>query len=175
MLRNTGLRAATSVSLNRRALVVRASETPVDQPAAAAPQQEVVVEKVAVPAATATPVAMTTDNKTVTFTDAMAFANPVGPETINGRLAMLGVFAAIGAELSTGQGFIEQFQGAAPIVIATMATIAGASLVPILKGADPTAAFGPLTHTAEMANGRAAMLGLAALIIIELTKGSALF
>jgi hypothetical protein len=105
----------------------------------------------------------------------MAFSNPVGPETINGRLAMLGVFAAIGAELSTGQDFITQFQGATPIVLSTMALIAGASLVPLLKGADPTAAFGPLTHTAEMANGRAAMLGLAALIIIELTKGSALF
>jgi hypothetical protein len=107
--------------------------------------------------------------------DAMAFSNPVGPETINGRLAMLGVLAAIGAELATGQDFITQFQGATPIVLATWAVIAGASLVPILKGADPTAAFGPLTHTAEMANGRAAMLGLAALIIIELTKGSALF
>jgi hypothetical protein len=68
MLRNTGLRAATSTSLNRRALVVRASETPVEQPAAAAPQQEVVVDKVAVAAPTATPVAVTTDNKTVTFT-----------------------------------------------------------------------------------------------------------
>jgi hypothetical protein len=105
----------------------------------------------------------------------MAFSNPVGPETINGRLAMLGVFAAIGAELATGQDFITQFQGATPIVLATWVLIAGASLVPVLKGADPTAAFGPLTHTAEMANGRAAMLGLAALIIIELTKGSALF
>eukprot|EP00882_Tetradesmus_deserticola_P008018 GHRQ01008446.1.p2 GENE.GHRQ01008446.1~~GHRQ01008446.1.p2 ORF type:complete len:106 (+),score=39.03 GHRQ01008446.1:453-770(+) len=105
----------------------------------------------------------------------MAFSNPVGPETINGRLAMLGVFAAIGAELATGQDFITQFQGAAPVVLTTWAVIAAASLVPVLKGADPTTAFGPLTHTAEMANGRAAMLGLAALIIIELTKGSALF
>jgi hypothetical protein len=45
----------------------------------------------------------------------------------------------------------------------------------VMKGADPTAAFGPLTNTAEMANGRAAMLGLAALLIIELTKNGALF
>lgn len=42
-------------------------------------------------------------------------------------------------------------------------------------GADPTQAFGPLTQKAEMANGRAAMLGIAGLLIIELTKGSALF
>jgi hypothetical protein len=69
MLRNTGLRAATSTGLNRRALVVRASETPVEQPAAAAPQQEVVVDKVSVAAApAAVPVAQTTNNKTVTFT-----------------------------------------------------------------------------------------------------------
>jgi predicted lipid-binding transport protein (Tim44 family) len=69
MLRNTGLRAATSTSLNRRALVVRASETPVEQPAAAAPQPEqpeVVVNNVSVAAPTAAPVAAAP--KAVTFT-----------------------------------------------------------------------------------------------------------
>lgn len=66
--------------------------------------------------------------------DAMAFANPVGPETINGRLAMIGVLAAIGAELSTGKSFFTQFESATPIVLATWAIIALASLVPIMKG-----------------------------------------
>lgn len=66
--------------------------------------------------------------------DAMAFANPVGPETINGRLAMVGVLAAIGAELSTGQSFFTQFESATPVVLATWAIIALASLVPIMKG-----------------------------------------
>lgn len=96
-------------------------------------------------------------------------------ETINGRLSMLGLLAAVGAELSTGESALTQFQDATPIVLATWALISVASLVPLLRGADPTAAFGPLTHTAEMANGRAAMLGVAGLLVIELTKGSALF
>lgn len=64
----------------------------------------------------------------------MAFANPVGPETINGRLAMLGLFAAVGAELSTGESFFTQFQSATPVVLATWAIVALASLVPIMRG-----------------------------------------
>jgi hypothetical protein len=66
MLRNTGLRAATSTSLNRRAFVVRASETPVEQPAAPVPQGEVIVNKVSVATPTAAPVAAAP--KAVTFT-----------------------------------------------------------------------------------------------------------
>ena len=68
------------------------------------------------------------------FAEAMAFANPVGPETINGRLAMVGVLAAIGAELSTGESFFTQFEAATPVVLATWAIIALASLVPVMKG-----------------------------------------
>jgi hypothetical protein len=88
---------------------------------------------------------------------------------------MIGVLAAIGAEVATGESFFTQFSEATPVVLATWALISVASLIPVMKGADPTAAFGPLTHTAEMANGRAAMLGLAGLLIIELTKNGALF
>ena len=104
----------------------------------------------------------------------MSFAGP-GPETINGRLAMLGVFAAIGAELSTGESIFTQFENATPVVVATMALFSLASLVPILKGSSQEEAFGPFTPKAERLNGQAAMLGLAALILIELVKGSALF
>jgi hypothetical protein len=104
----------------------------------------------------------------------MAFAGP-GPETINGRLAMLGLFAAIGAELATGQTVFTQFENATPVVLATWAIISLASLVPILKGASQDEAFGPMTPKAERLNGQAAMLGLAALLLIELVKGSALF
>jgi hypothetical protein len=88
---------------------------------------------------------------------------------------MLGLFAAVGAELATGESAITQFQSATPIVLATWALFSVASLVPLLRGADPTAAFGPFTRAAELANGRAAMLGVAGLLIVELTKGSALF
>lgn len=88
---------------------------------------------------------------------------------------MLGLFAAVGAELATGQSALTQFENNTPIVLATWALIAVASFIPMLKGADPTAAFGPFTRAAEVANGRAAMIGIAGLLIVELTKGSALF
>lgn len=88
---------------------------------------------------------------------------------------MLGVLAAIGAELSTGQSVLTQFNSATAVVLTTWAIFAVASLVPILKGADMTEAFGPFNRTAEMLNGRVAMLGLAALLTIEWIKGSALF
>lgn len=94
---------------------------------------------------------------------------------MNGRLAMLGLFAAIGGELATGESVFTQFSNFTPVVLATWAVIAAASVIPLVKGADPTAAFGPLTQRAEMANGRAAMIGAAALVILEATKGSALF
>jgi hypothetical protein len=105
----------------------------------------------------------------------MSFANPTGPETINGRLAMIGVLAAVGAELSTGESFVTQFENFIPIVLGTWLLISVASLVPLLKGADPKAAMGPFTTQAERINGWGAMLGLSALIIIEAVKGSALF
>lgn len=150
-----------------------------DAPAESAPStSEVSISGVTVQTPTTpptTPVAVAATANGVSFFDAMSFANPVGPETINGRLAMLGVLAAIGAEVATGESFFTQFSEATPVVLATWALISVASLIPVMKGADPTAAFGPLTHTAEMANGRAAMLGLAALLIIELTKNGALF
>jgi hypothetical protein len=105
----------------------------------------------------------------------MSFANPVGPEIFNGRLAMLGVFAAVGAELATGESFVTQFESATPIVLGTWLLFTVASLVPLLKGADTKASFGPFTPAAERYNGWAAMVGIAALIIIEGVKGSALF
>jgi len=71
--------------------------------------------------------------------------------------------------------FFTQFSEATPVVLATWGIISVASLVPVMKGSIPHCSIWPLTHTAEMANGRAAMLGLAALLIIELTKNGALF
>eukprot|EP00775_Hariotina_reticulata_P011458 gene11458-11604_t len=177
LLRKSALSKVQLASVSRRALVVRSSN---DSPAESAPStSEASISGVTVSSTPATPpttpVAVAAAANGVSFFDAMSFSNPVGPETINGRLAMLGVLAAIGAEFATGESFFTQFSEATPVVLATMGIISVASLIPVMKGADPTAAFGPLTHTAEMANGRAAMLGLAALLIIELTKESALF
>jgi hypothetical protein len=46
---------------------------------------------------------------------------------------MLGLFAAVGAELSTGQSALTQFENNTPIVLATWALIAVASFIPMLK------------------------------------------
>lgn len=63
----------------------------------------------------------------------MAFSG--APEIINSRLAMLGVLAAVGAELATHESAVEQVNVAPGVVLTTWALIAVASLVPILKGA----------------------------------------
>ncbi|KAL6755301.1 hypothetical protein V8C86DRAFT_1830371 [Haematococcus lacustris] len=111
---------------------------------------------------------------TVSIGDAFAFAGPL-PETVNGRLAMLGFVAAVGAELSSGQPVLAQLASAPGAVIGTMVAFVVASLTPILKGANLSEAFGPLTPSAEKLNGRAAMIGLVALLAIEASQGKSLF
>lgn len=107
----------------------------------------------------------------------MAFK--AAPELINGRLAMLAVVAAIGAELSTGKSVATQFACEPALILAAGGLFAWASLVPLLLKGEAAkkeyAAFGPFTASAEMINGRAAMLGLAALLAIEGVKHTALF
>jgi len=164
-------RVARPSRQSARAFVVRAS-TNEPEPSTSAPVEPNVTTFNSVPIPATVPVP--TGPASVSFGEAMSFAGP-GPETINGRLAMLGLFAAIGAELSTGESIFTQFENATPVVLATMALFSLASLVPILKGSSQEEAFGPFTPKAERLNGQAAMLGLAALILIELIKGSALF
>lgn len=53
--------------------------------------------------------------------------------------------------------------------------IAAASFAPVLRGASADEAFGPLTPRAERFNSEAALLGFAALLILEAAKGSSLF
>jgi hypothetical protein len=87
---------------------------------------------------------------------------------------MLAFVAAVGAELSSGDSVLRQY--AEEPTGANFAAIAfiTASLIPMLKNAK-TEAFGPFTPAAEMLNGRAAMLGFASLLAIEVVSGSALF
>eukprot|EP00892_Ulva_mutabilis_P002427 jgi/Ulvmu1/12185/UM085_0049.1 len=105
-------------------------------------------------------------------TDVMAFSGPA-PEIVNGRLAMLGMVAAIGSEVAAGKSVAEQFAIAPTAVVATAAVLIVASLIPLFKGADDGKSIGPFTPGAELTNSRAAMIGFAALLILEATHGGA--
>ena len=118
------------------------------------------------------------------FFGVMGFAGPA-PEVVNGRAAMLGVLAAIGGELTTGKTVVGQLMagGAAPMGAIFMA-VALASFAPMITGSSANAAFnkekeakalGPFTAQAEMLNGRAAMMGFAALLALEATSGMPFF
>lgn len=106
----------------------------------------------------------------------MAFSGPA-PELINARLAMLAFVAALGAELATGEPVVQQFKDQPVLVVAAAALFAWASLVPILlgKSGDYDKGVGPFSKRAEMLNGRAAMIGVAALLAVEGVKHTALF
>ena len=118
---------------------------------------------------------------------------------INGRLAMLGFLTAVVQEIATGHSFAEQFGENFGIFAEQVQLWAFASLAPAFSSnegytADPFTMEasrtwrevfkgGPWTPEArkiftpevEQLNGRAAMVGVAALILVEAVKGSALF
>lgn len=102
--------------------------------------------------------------------EAMSFSGPA-PEIINGRLAMLGFAAAVGAELFSGKPLATQFSQTPGPVIAISIVFACASLIPMIRGANLKEESGPFTKMAELWNGRAAMLGFAALLFTEAVKG----
>eukprot|EP01025_Chloroclados_australasicus_P041178 TRINITY_DN4344_c0_g2_i2.p1 TRINITY_DN4344_c0_g2~~TRINITY_DN4344_c0_g2_i2.p1 ORF type:complete len:295 (+),score=52.76 TRINITY_DN4344_c0_g2_i2:113-997(+) len=110
-------------------------------------------------------------DKQLSVHDAMSFNGPA-PERINGRLAMLGIVSALAAEIASNQSIGAQIS-AVPIPIAfTFLTFMAASLIPLVKGVDEEEeTIGPFTPSAEILNGRLAMVGMAALIFIEANKG----
>eukprot|EP00873_Tetraselmis_striata_P033311 jgi/Tetstr1/453575/TSEL_040543.t1 len=111
----------------------------------------------------------------VSADEAMAFSGP-GPEIINGRLAMLGFTAALGAELSTHVPVSEQLSMAPVPIFMSFLLLSSASLIPLGTVGRKPVKFGPFNPTAELINGRAAMLGFAVLLGLEAAKGgSALF
>ncbi|KAL6778190.1 ELIP2 [Auxenochlorella protothecoides x Auxenochlorella symbiontica] len=105
--------------------------------------------------------------------EAMRFDGPA-PERINGRLAMLAVITGVLEELRSGHGIIWQAQHPNPLIAVSFLAIIYASLVPILKGA-VYEDFGIFTVVAEKLNGRAAMIGFASLLALEVVRQGALF
>ncbi|CAM6091618.1 unnamed protein product [Calypogeia fissa] len=102
------------------------------------------------------------------------------PETINGRLAMLGFAWAVLAEKATGLMVMEQLfqpgQTGLVFFIGAVQIFAYASVVPIMNGESTDArSWGPFNARAERWNGRLAMVGFASLIIAEMISQSPLF
>ena len=64
--------------------------------------------------------------------EAQAFDGPA-PETINGRLAMLGVVTCLAAEFTTNVGIMEQTAKAPFSILGTFVIISLASYVPIFR------------------------------------------
>lgn len=127
------------------------------------------------PPSPASPVVASPTPANPTFGDVFAFAGP-GPEVINGRLAMLAFVAAAGAEFATGFTAVQQLREAPALVGVTFVVFIIASLIPIFRGISPASkSNGPWTPTAELLNGRAAMLGFVALLATEWAKGAAVF
>lgn len=114
----------------------------------------------------------------IAFPDAFRFKG-AAPEVINSRLAMLGFVAAIGAEVATHKGLLQQFSIAPLSIAATFMVFSVASLIPISKGIPRTGAkeWGGIpifTSDAELVNGRVAMLGIVGLIIADKLAGGSL-
>jgi len=94
------------------------------------------------------------------------------PETVNGRLAMVGIAWAFFAEIKTGLTVFEQlfYPGQPGLVyfLGAVQLLTYASLVPILNGESTDArSFGPFTAKAERWNGRLAMVGFFSLLVTE--------
>lgn len=117
--------------------------------------------------------------KPFSFFNFMSFAG-AGPEVINGRAAMLGIVTAYLVEASTGESVIQQIArhpAASLEFLVVVALVTLGSMVPVYKNLEGSkvAAGSPFQPKSEEINGRAAMIGFAALLITEAIKGSAVF
>ncbi|XP_016479060.1 early light-induced protein, chloroplastic [Nicotiana tabacum] len=124
------------------------------------------------PTPTPTPPVAKTSTK---FGDLFAFSGPA-PERINGRLAMIGFVAALGAEFANGDDIFAQLSsGGFSWFLGTSALLTLASLIPLFQGirAEKKYTSGIMSADAEIWNGRFAMLGLVALAFTEYVKGGA--
>lgn len=105
------------------------------------------------------------------------------PETINGRLAMLGFAAGAGAEIFGAGPILKQAGSVPQPVLIVFALFIAASVIPVIKGEKgeyakslddfqlPKEMF---TKELELVHGRAAMCGLAGLLVLEALFGRAI-
>lgn len=102
--------------------------------------------------------------------DAMRFTGAI-PEVANSRLAMLGVFAAVAAELGSGMNVFQQVETAPVPIALTFLTLFIATAVPVLRG-EPRRGNGFWSADAEIVNGRVAMVGFFCLVVSTFYTGS---
>lgn len=106
------------------------------------------------------------------------------PEIINGRAAMLGFLAGAAAEVLGAGPLMLQLSEAPQPVLVVMALIVAGSIIPVVKGTEGgymqslrdtyTLPEGVFTDDMERLHGRLAMVGVGALVVLELLKGSAI-
>ena len=94
------------------------------------------------------------------------------PEVANSRLAMLGVVAALVAEIATGKNVFQQIDAAPVPIFLTFFVFTLATAVPVFRGL-PRKGNSVFSSDAELINGRIAMVGFAGLVLSTFYKGSA--
>lgn len=87
-------------------------------------------------------------------------------ETLNGRLAMLGVVSGNVVEYTTHATYLEQMETNAPYVVLLSALIGYATLRTMYLDMEESR---PFTTNIETLNGRMAMMGILAKLVYELT------
>ena len=129
----------------------------------------------------ATPVPAPKPSMKDSVMSAMSFGG-WAPELINGRIAQIAFVAGLGAELSTGESFTAQFAEHTGAIAFASGLITLASFMPSMQNAadynaNPASlgkSNGPWTTSAEMTNGRGAMVGLVAMLLVEKLVGGPL-
>eukprot|EP01024_Parvocaulis_polyphysoides_P031114 TRINITY_DN281_c0_g2_i1.p3 TRINITY_DN281_c0_g2~~TRINITY_DN281_c0_g2_i1.p3 ORF type:complete len:155 (-),score=17.93 TRINITY_DN281_c0_g2_i1:249-713(-) len=127
--------------------------------------------------------------KLAQYMETEIFQNSTGfkplPETIHGRLAMIGFIAGVLAEIFGAGSMLYQF-GKFPFpVLLFSALITAASIIPIVKGTEGqymdslkdqySVPAGVFTEGNERLHGRLAMIGISVIFFVEALSNSALF